>query len=73
MKIVVDMSMSALWVACLTDAGHDAVHWSSVGDARAKDRAIMEWAARSGRTVLTNDLDFGAILAATGAASPSVL
>jgi predicted nuclease of predicted toxin-antitoxin system len=34
---------------------------------------IMSWARSNGFVVLTHDLDFGAILAATGADSPSVL
>lgn len=33
----------------------------------------MTWAVAGGHIVLTNDLDFGAILAATGGTSPSVL
>lgn len=73
MKIVIDACMSPAWIACLAEGGHDAVHWSTLGDPRAKDRTVMAWAVREGRIVLTNDLDFGAILAATGATSPSVL
>lgn len=73
MKIVVDMNLSPDWVAWLGSLGHDAVHWTGVGDPRAKDAAIMAWAVGEGRVVLTNDLDFGAILAATCATGPSVL
>lgn len=73
MKIVVDMNMSPDWVPWLGAIGHDAVHWRDVGAPRAKDATIMAWAVGDGRVVLTNDLDFGAILAATGATGPSVL
>ena len=73
MKIVVDMNLSPDWAVWLGALGHDAVHWTRVGDPRAKDTAIMAWAMAEGRVVLTNDLDFGAILAATGATGPSVL
>jgi predicted nuclease of predicted toxin-antitoxin system len=73
MKIVIDMNLSPSWVAWLTTHGHDAVHWSEVGDARAKDEVIMKWALEQGRIVLTCDLDFGDILAATKARAPSVV
>ena len=39
----------------------------------ASDRTIMEWAAHNDYVVLTHDLDFGAILALTHAAGPSVV
>lgn len=53
--------------------GVEAVHWSTVGDPRAPDRKLLEYAKAGGYVVFTNDLDFGAILAATGASSPSVI
>ena len=73
MRLVIDMNLSPRWERTLTEAGHDAVHWSLVGDPRASDAELMSWASRERRVVLTHDLDFGAILAATGAAGPSVL
>jgi len=73
MKLVLDMNLTPDWVPILTRAGHDAVHWSSVGCARAKDREITAWARDRQRIVFTHDLDFGTILAATGAESPSVI
>ena len=73
MRIVVDMNLSPAWVEHLRSAGHDAVHWSQVGMAGAADFEIMAWAATEGRVVLTNDLDFGAILAASADIGPSVV
>lgn len=67
------MNLSPDWVPALTIAGYEAVHWSTVGDIRATDREIMTWARVNGYIVFTNDLDFGAILAATQAEAPSVL
>lgn len=67
------MNLSPAWVRTLGESGHDAVHWTEVGAFDATDRALMEWARENGCVVLTNDLDFGAILAATEAAGPSVL
>lgn len=73
MKLVIDMNLTPQWVPVLQQAGHDAVHWSDVGDPAAPDHAIMAWAHEHGRCVFTHDLDFGALLAATHAAGPSVL
>ncbi|GJE16813.1 hypothetical protein AIGOOFII_1520 [Methylobacterium marchantiae] len=67
------MNLSMDWVGCLQTAGHDAVHWSNVGAVDAADDAIVEWARTEDRIVLTNDLDFGTLLAMSGASSPSVV
>jgi predicted nuclease of predicted toxin-antitoxin system len=71
MKLLVDMNLSPRWVGLLTDAGIEAAHWSSVGAPNAPDREIMEFAKTKGYVVLTHDLDFGAILAATHGTSPA--
>jgi len=68
MRIVIDMNLSPDWCATLAAAGHEAVHWSQVGDPRAPDVTIMAWARDNNRIVLTHDLDFGALLAITSAA-----
>lgn len=73
MKLLIDMNLSPRWVSRLTDAGMEAAHWSSLGAANATDMEIMEFARRHGYVVLTHDLDFGAILAATQGAGPSVV
>ncbi len=67
------MNLSPLWAEVLREAGHDAVHWSAVGKATAEDQELMAWARLHDHVVVTNDLDFGAILAATQAEGPSVL
>ena len=72
-NLLVDMNLSPEWVPVLSDHGWPAIHWSAVGDARAGDRTIMEWAVKHGYTVFTHDLDFGTILALTHATGPSVL
>ena len=54
-------------------AGHEAVHWSGVGVPRAPDTALMQWAMANGDAVFTHDLDFGTLLALSGADGPSVL
>ena len=53
--------------------GWTAKHWYSVGPVDAPDASIMRWAKDHGFCVVTNDLDFSAILAATRAEGPSVI
>jgi predicted nuclease of predicted toxin-antitoxin system len=72
-KVLVDMNLSPEWVSTLTDGGWETVHWSAVGDPRSPDTEIMAWALARGYIVFTHDLDFGAALAVTHAAGPSVL
>jgi len=72
-SILVDMNLSPDWVAFLQQHGHTAVHWSAVGDIRALDPEILEWARNNGHIVPTHDLDFGTILAQTHATGPSVV
>jgi predicted nuclease of predicted toxin-antitoxin system len=71
MKLLVDMNLSPRWIVALRGAGVEAEHWSEVGDPRAPDEKIMACAAAGGWVVLTHDLDFGAILAATRGDKPS--
>jgi predicted nuclease of predicted toxin-antitoxin system len=72
MKLLVDMNLSPRWIAFLRDAGWEATHWSTVGKADATDSEIMAYAAENHYVVLTNDLDFAAILAASRQNKPSV-
>jgi predicted nuclease of predicted toxin-antitoxin system len=72
MKILIDMNLSPTWVAVFTKASIEAVHWSSIGPHNTPDSVILNWAKENGFWVFTNDLDFGAILAATKGESPSV-
>ncbi|MGE0008103.1 MAG: DUF5615 family PIN-like protein [Parvibaculaceae bacterium] len=73
MKLLIDMNLSPDWVAVLTCADFEAHHWSTVGAADASDREIMAYARTNGHVVITHDLDFGSILAATGGDGPSVI
>jgi predicted nuclease of predicted toxin-antitoxin system len=73
MKLLIDMNLSPRWVDFLSTAGWEAVHWSAVGKANAPDPEVMTYAAQHGFVLLTHDLDFGAILAATRGDRPSVI
>ncbi len=73
MKVLLDMNLSPTWVRFLEENGFEAVHWTTVGEPTATDAVIMAWARGHGFIVMTHDLDFSSILAATEAAGPSVL
>ena len=73
MKLLIDMNLSPRWTRYLMDAGLEAAHWSTLGAANAPDVEIMTFARVNGYVVLTHDLDFSAILAATHGLKPSVV
>jgi len=73
MKFLIDMNLSPDWVEELQSRGWQAVHWSTLGALDATDRTIMDWARQHDCVVFTHDLDFGAVLAVTRAAGPSVI
>lgn len=73
MRLLIDMNLTPRWVAALAEAGHEAVHWSSVGPIGAADSFICEYARDHGFVLVTNDLDFPRILAHTSKSKPSVI
>jgi len=58
-KILIDMNLSPAWGVVLAGSGWEAIHWTDIGMPTAPDGKLM--------------LDFGALLAATGATGPSVV
>jgi len=72
-KLLVDMNLSPSWVGWLARCGFDAVHWATIGATTAPDVEILDWARAHEFVVLTNDLDFSAILAASSGLAPSVV
>ena len=73
LKLLIDMNLSPSWAPTLRKRGWQAGHWSTVGDPRANDRDIMDWAVARQYVVFTHDLDFGTMLALSHKAGPSVL
>lgn len=73
LSFLIDMNLPPDWTALLRLEGWSAVHWADVGDLRATDTVVMDYARANGHVVFTHDLDFGAILARTRAAGPSVI
>ena len=72
-SILLDMNMSVDWIAYLQAEGFTTVRWSTIGDPHAADEEIMAWAKANQFIVITQDLDFGTLLALTHAQEPSVV
>lgn len=73
MKLLIDMNLSPKWAGFLEKAGLEATHWSDLGSPNASDTELMRFAKAGSYVILTHDLDFGTILAATSGDSPSVV
>lgn len=58
MKILIDMNLSPDWTAAFAATEIESIHWSTVGDPRAEDIEIVEYARTNGCVVFTHDLDF---------------
>jgi predicted nuclease of predicted toxin-antitoxin system len=67
------MNLTPLWVEYLAKHRIESEHWSTVGNPKAPDTEIMDFARSKNLTVFTHDLDFGNILAVTHALGPSVI
>ena len=72
MKILVDLTLSPLWVETLRADGYEAMHWSAMEHPRCPDHEFMRFALKRGWTLFTHDQDFGALLAYTRSGRPSV-
>ncbi len=73
MKFLVDINLSPRLADQLGALGHDVVHAWSLGLGSAPDAVLLERARSENRVLVSADSDFGTILAATRATTPSVL
>lgn len=73
MRFLADMGISPRTIIFLQDLGYDALHLHDQGLDRLQDSDILQKARAEGRILLTNDLDFGELIAASGAKLPSVV
>jgi predicted nuclease of predicted toxin-antitoxin system len=70
-RFVVDANLSPRVAGYLRDGGHDAVHVAEVDLLFAADPVIMAWAREHRRVIISNDSDFGTLLAQQEAGGPS--
>jgi predicted nuclease of predicted toxin-antitoxin system len=73
MRFLADMGISPTTVTFLKDLGYDALHLHEQGLGRLQDADILDKAFQEGRVILTHDLDFGELIAASGARLPSIV
>ena len=73
MRLLVDENLSPRVARLLREGGHDAAHVTEVGLGNTDDAEILDAAADDARAIVTADTDFGALLAARGTSSPSVV
>ena len=73
MRFLLDMGISPATGEHLAESGHEAVHLIDLTMDRASDHEILDLAKKENRVVLTHDLDFGRLLAFSGAKVPSVV
>lgn len=73
MRILADLHISPSTVEFLKSLSHDAVRVSEILPATAPDQLIVDVARSEGRTILTQDLDFSAIVALSGRSDPSLI
>jgi predicted nuclease of predicted toxin-antitoxin system len=73
MRFLADMGISPKTLNFLQTLGYQGMHLGQEGLGRLSDAEILEKACREGSIVLTHDLDFGDLLAASGAQLPTVI
>lgn len=73
MKFLLDMGISPEMSPVLRRLGHEAVHLHELGLDTLPDPAILEKTREEGYILLTHDLDFAELVAASGARLPSVV
>lgn len=73
MKLLLDQGLPRSAASLLREAEIDTVHTGEIGYATAEDAVIIELTRQEKRVVVTLDADFHALLALSGASSPSVI
>ena len=73
MRLLADLNIAPGTVSFLRSLGHDVQRVGDVLAPSATDHEIVEYARRDSRSVVTQDLDFSAIVALSGQAAPSVV
>ena len=73
MKFLADMGISQRTVEYLRETNFDAIHLREQGLQKLQDPIILQKAKAEGRILLTHDLDFSDLMAASGNSMPSVI
>jgi len=73
MRLLADMHVSPRTVAYLRELGHDAIRVNEILPASAPDEVVVAHAREQSRVIITQDLDFSRMVAASGLSHPSVI
>ena len=73
MRLLADMHIAPRTVRFLRSLGHDVIRLDELLLPSAADEAIVAAATRDERHILTQDLDFSAIVALSGGIVPLVI
>ncbi len=73
MKLLADMGLAQSTTTFLRARGYDAVHLRDQGLQQLSDQEIVDKARAEHRVIVTHDLDFGRIIALSGARIPSII
>lgn len=73
MRLLVDANLSHRVAELLRDAGHDAVHVREIGLQHASDAEILDAATAEEQVIISEDTDFGALLAHRQSSGPSLV
>ncbi len=73
MRFLVDMPLSPHLARWLVQQGHDAVHAFESGLERASDIAILDYALKEKRVIITADLDYPRLLVLSQAEGPGLI
>ena len=73
MKWLLNMNIPRRLRHLLESAGHQCRHVGDIGLGTADDWTVLKEAAEKGEAILTHDLDYGRLLAFSGAKQPSIL
>jgi predicted nuclease of predicted toxin-antitoxin system len=73
LRFLIDNALSPRLASALGDAGHDVVHVRDRGLQRASDAELLRLAATEDRVIVSEDTDFGALLALAEFTRPSII
>lgn len=73
LRFLADMNLSPVTVRSLQERGLDVIRVSDLLSATTSDAEILEFARRVDRVIVTQDLDFSALLALAGYDRPSLI
>jgi predicted nuclease of predicted toxin-antitoxin system len=73
LRFLIDNALSPKLAAGLRNAGHDAVHLREIERQTAPDSEVLARALEEHRVIISSDMDFGDLIAASGLARPSMI